>query len=254
MWPAIGAIGAAAVGAGTKVYGGMMADSATAAANASAMRQRKQDFKYRRKMDRKNIQLQKEFAQNSIRWKVADAEAAGISPLYALGAPAMSFSPVSAGGPGIVGQTPETGLANALADSGQDISRAIHATRTQSERDRAYVDSVHALQLQNMGLQNELLGSQIAKLAASANPPMPGISGGPVGELMDQKAETVPRLQGFGWDWITQNRTSSGQTLQQRYGDEGPIAWAAGVPALLDDLWRNSVLGRYVYGDWPFNK
>lgn len=252
MW---GPIIAAGVGAGAKLIAGSMADDATAAANATAARQRKQSVKYQRKMDRKNIELQKQFAQNSIRWKVADAEAAGIHPLYALGNQATSFSTVAGGGlSGGYGPTPETGMANALAESGQDISRAINATRTQTERDQAYLDSMRALQLQNMGLQNEVLSSQIAKLAASANPPMPGISGGPVADLVEGSAAPVSRLQAMGWDWITQNRTSGGQAFQERYGDEGPASWIAGVPALMDDLWRNSVLGRYVYGDWPFNR
>ena len=34
----------------------------------------------------KQYEMQKEFAQNGIRWKVADAKAAGIHPLAALGA------------------------------------------------------------------------------------------------------------------------------------------------------------------------
>ena len=42
-----------------------------------------------------NAALQREFAQNGIRWKVADAEAAGIHPLYALGAQTSPASPLS---------------------------------------------------------------------------------------------------------------------------------------------------------------
>ena len=42
--------------------------------------------------------LQREFAQNGIRWKVADAEAAGIHPLAALGAQTTPYQPVSIGG------------------------------------------------------------------------------------------------------------------------------------------------------------
>lgn len=41
---------------------------------------------------------QKEFAQNSIRWRVADAKAAGLHPLYALGAQGASYSPQAAVG------------------------------------------------------------------------------------------------------------------------------------------------------------
>ena len=42
----------------------------------------------------KNIKYQKQFAQHGIRWKVEDAKAAGLHPLYALGANTHSFTPV----------------------------------------------------------------------------------------------------------------------------------------------------------------
>lgn len=45
-----------------------------------------------------NARLQREFAQNSIRWKVNDAKMAGIHPTYALGAQGTSFSPMYSAG------------------------------------------------------------------------------------------------------------------------------------------------------------
>lgn len=64
MWSAIGAIGGALVG------GLMQSRSA-----------------------KKDRQQQMRGAQESIRWKVADARAANINPLFALGAPAYQFQP-----------------------------------------------------------------------------------------------------------------------------------------------------------------
>lgn len=98
----------------------------------------------------KNIAMQKEFAQNGIRWRVADAEKAGIHPLYAMGAQVTPFSPVSVGDGG-------------FAAAGQDLSRAYMATRTEPEKASAYQEASQALTLQNMELQNQLLASQIAK-------------------------------------------------------------------------------------------
>lgn len=43
----------------------------------------------------KNANLQREFAQNSIQWRVNDAKRAGIHPLYALGAQGSSYTPQS---------------------------------------------------------------------------------------------------------------------------------------------------------------
>lgn len=66
MWPAIGAIGGALIGAlGQK------------------------------SSNDENIEQQREFAQHGIRWKVEDAKAAGLHPLYALGGSGAAFQPSS---------------------------------------------------------------------------------------------------------------------------------------------------------------
>lgn len=105
----------------------------------------------------KNAEMQREFAQNGIRWKVADARAAGLHPLAALGAPTTSFSPMQVGSSG------------PSHDMGQDISRAISATATARER-----ATLNTLQEEHLGLQNDLLRSQIAKLnSAQVGPPLP---------------------------------------------------------------------------------
>lgn len=114
----------------------------------------------------RNIAMQKEFAQQGIRWKVEDAKAAGVHPLYALGAQTTSFAPVSVG---------STNLGTGLAQAGQDIGRAITATSTQGERATAFGEMAQKLQLDNMSLQNQLLASKLAQQRASLNPPMPAI-------------------------------------------------------------------------------
>lgn len=134
-----------------------------------------------------NYEMQKEFAKNGIRWKVADAKAAGIHPLAALGAQTASFAPIATGD--YMGQ--------AVADMGQNISRAIAAGQSkseraaelerqtqvqaqaqarQAERDRLDVEK-HKLDVTHMGLQNELLRSQIARFnSAQLGPGMPSAS------------------------------------------------------------------------------
>lgn len=117
----------------------------------------------------KNARMQKEFAQQGIRWKVADAKAAGIHPLAALGAPTTSFAPVNVGA--------GSHIAQGLASAGQDISRGIEATRTNSERLDAYTKTIQDLNIQRMGLENDLLSSQIAKIHQAGIPPaMPSTS------------------------------------------------------------------------------
>lgn len=137
----------ALIGAGANIIGGLLGKS-------SAEKQASQ-----------NIAMQKEFAQKGIQWKVEDAKAAGLHPLAALGAQTSSFSPISVGG---------DPLAAGISSAGQDISRAVDATRSQSQRLDAYGKTVQDLNLRRMGLENELLASQIAKInQAGTPPPMP---------------------------------------------------------------------------------
>lgn len=114
--------------------------------------------------------LQKEFAQNSIQWKVADAEKAGIHPIYALGGSGSTYSPST-----FVGSS-DTSVGSAVASSGQDISRALQATRTGDERASAFDKTVQALTVQKMGLENDLLASQVAKTRGQLGPPMPALT------------------------------------------------------------------------------
>lgn len=116
----------------------------------------------------KDRDMQKDFAQQGIRWKVEDAKKAGIHPLAALGAQTTSYSPVSVGGPS---------MASGLASAGQDISRAVDATRTNGEKVDAYAKTIQDLNVRRMGLENDLLASQIAKVnQAGTAPGMPSIA------------------------------------------------------------------------------
>lgn len=107
--------------------------------------------------------LQREFAQNGIQWKVEDAKKAGIHPLYALGASTSSYAPISVGSP----------LPQAMSQAGQDLSRAINATRSPGAQQDAFMATTQKLQLENMGLQNQLLASQIRKINQTSTPGIP---------------------------------------------------------------------------------
>jgi len=135
--------------------------------------------------------LQKQMAQNSIRWRVEDAKAAGIHPLYALGAPVMNSSPMVADFSG-------------LSNAGQNIMRAVEAARDSKERaiarnaqaaQTAVQQQADKLQLENMGLQNDYLRSQIARLGASQVPPpfpeMGSLGGSSGGRVQAQPATPI---------------------------------------------------------------
>lgn len=116
----------------------------------------------RERGQREEIENQKEFAQHGLRWKVADAKKAGLHPLAALGASTASYAPVGLG---------ENDTAASFSAAGQDLSRSIDATRTLPEKLDAFTQTSQQLTLQRMGLENELLASQIAKTRQAGNPP-----------------------------------------------------------------------------------
>lgn len=209
-------LGAAAITAGATLFGGKMTSDANASQNKLAAiynmtnqgldRQMQQanndylkdihreqfnydDYKFNETIRQANIDrdLQREYARNGIQWRVADARAAGIHPLAALGAQTSSPSAIQVGGgsspsapslgsyssPTVSPGTP-SGMGAAIASAGQDIGRAIAATSGESSRAAQVAEAQQGLQLQNLKLQNELLASQIAKTTgASVGPAMP---------------------------------------------------------------------------------
>lgn len=173
-----------------------------------------------------NRQMQLDFAQQGIRWKVDDAKAAGIHPLYALGANTVSYSPVSLGGGS------DSSLGNAMAAAGQDLSRAINTTRTSSERSSAFEKTVQNLTLQKMGLENDLLASQVAKLRQTPNPPIPsGSTPGPV--PVAEKFEDIPRLALGNGEFNVDRSVTNTDDATKRYGESADWWWGPYV------MWRD---------------
>lgn len=140
-----------------------------------------------------NYEHQKEFAQNGIRWKVADAKAAGLHPLAALGAQTAGYTPSA-----VVGDSPDFSF---LRDIGQDVGRAIDAKSTAAERaaNKAKIDQGTNLELEGKALDNDYKRAlirgetqdQALRLANAAvrsswsqqlPPPMPSLA--PDGSLM----------------------------------------------------------------------
>lgn len=110
-----------------------------------------------------NVKYQKQFAKNAIQWKVADAKAAGIHPLAALGANTHSFAPVQGGD------------WSGLAGAGQDLGRAIESRTTQKQRVDSYVRETQKLALERGRLENDVLradlASRLARVKQPGNPP-----------------------------------------------------------------------------------
>lgn len=179
----------------------------------------------------KQAALQKEFAQSGIQWKVKDAEAAGIHPLYALGANTVSYSPVSVG---------DGGIGKGLSDASQDLGRAAQAGLDHASRDKVATGRVAALQLERAGLENELLRTQIAKERSQIGPPLPSLAttaaipGQPATQLVTaggfpvkaddikQQPDTMPAagiVRPGGIPLRTNKYLSDAQDVEDRYGE-----------------------------------
>lgn len=135
---------------------------------------------------KKEAAMQREFAQNAIQWKVADAKKAGIHPLYALGAQTATYSPQAVGDFG-------------LSQAGQDIGRAIDSGLTSGERATRLSGRAAELQLQNMELQNQKLASEIA-LTTQAGTAPPPVTPNPIipgqGVVQTNPSENVSTMPG----------------------------------------------------------
>lgn len=121
------------------------------------------------KFNMAQLQFQKDMAHNQIQWRTADAKAAGLHPLFALGASPYSASPIPVSGDGGGGEF--------LSNMGQNISRAVGAGMTARQREkeaaalaaqntmeRKRQDILFRQQIENNELQNTFLAARIALL------------------------------------------------------------------------------------------
>lgn len=134
VWPAV-------IAAGAAIGGGLLS-------NRSARKQAAQQ-----------AALQREFAQNSIQWRTADAKAAGLHPLYAMGASPTPYSPT----------TYSDAMGPALASAGQSIARGYEVHQAQKNADRQYNKSLSDSKfMRNMAQNNMILQQQQLKAQINA--------------------------------------------------------------------------------------
>lgn len=113
---------------------------------------------------------QEEFARSGIQWRVADAKAAGVHPLFALGASPASFSPIMSQGTN-------------WSQIGQDISRAATASQDNDLRRQVLAaqvgsaDAAMARDYATASAQNALAAKTLQEMNVSGGvPSLPGPS------------------------------------------------------------------------------
>lgn len=116
VWPAIIAGGAALIGG--------------ALANRSNRKVADQTNALQQELSAEQTALQREFAQSGVQWRVEDAKAAGLHPLYALGGQITPYTPQA-----MQLMTPDqSALGRGIAEAGQSLGRAVQAQQSPSQR------------------------------------------------------------------------------------------------------------------------
>lgn len=240
------------ISAGASIIGGLFGKSSADKAAEANKKANAQQLAFAREQMERNEALQKEFAQSGVQWKAADAKAAGISPIYALGAPAVNFSPMSLG----YNPTPATGdnsMGAGIAGAGQDISRAINSTRSPNAKLQAFTDTMQAAQLDSIKLDNEQKRLHIASQIAKTN--QPGMSAG----IPDLAMPYAIDGQGNSGSGIkVQKQVSPGSPFDKTGATEGGVTpdvqfiktktgWAPAIPQPLQEAMEDDWIGK---GQW----
>lgn len=145
-------------------------------------------------MAQQNIDLQKEFARNGIRWRVADAKAAGIHPLAALGANTTSFSPVTAFQQG-------SNAGDSVALAGQNVGKMVSALPTTTDKVLTAIEidkqkaTLENMKLQNVGLREQIDANRKNQVISSQGV-LPGQADSEVG--VTRKNSELPYAQAPG--------------------------------------------------------
>lgn len=181
----------------------------------------------------KQAALQKEFAQNQLQWKAADAEKAGISKIFAMGAPTMSYSPVSTGDYGISSAGKILGEGIEGQQSGRGTTTGGKITGIAGEVARA--------QLEGLRIDNDIKRATLASKVALAT--QPGAGG-----VLDHDVTIGPE----GAELKRQLVPGSPGAPQKGYGTipevdmyRTPTGWAPAPPQNLSEVHENNALMRW---------
>lgn len=195
----------------------------------------------------KQARLQKQFAKKGIQWKVADAKAAGIHPLYALGANTISYQPQSVGG----------GLESALPQMGQDIGRAIDQNQSQSGKASTFLATQFAQQqLEGVKLDNDIkrarLASDIAKMGptlvqpGTPDPMMPPrlVDGQGNSAFVDPKDAFKLEKRITASSPYDPTGATEGGVLPEVMFTKTKSGWAVNIPQHLQEAYENDWWGK----------
>lgn len=152
-------------------------------------------------LQQREYERQKEFAQNQLQWRAADAEKAGLSKFAALGGQSSFYTPSYSGS--------SSGFGDAVAQAGQGVSRALETYALASQRE--------ALEGQRLDNENKSL------------------------ELMLKKQEFQNQQFNASWDFRFGNKGAikTFSKSDQEMMEDSVFATPARLQALIDTLDKN---------------
>lgn len=175
---------------------------------------------------KKQMAMQKEFAQNQLQWKAADAEKAGISKYFAMGAPTASYSPVNIG---------DYGVADAAKQLGSGIDSQGGAGSTTTAKFAGISAEIQKAQLDGLRIDNDIKRAELAsKINIGTQPGAGGIMdrevlSGPEGFKL--KKESAPASQEMG------HKSFGVSPEVDMY--RTPTGWAPQQPQALQEAFEN---------------
>jgi hypothetical protein len=178
-----------------------------------------------------NDQMQYDFAQHGLSWKIQDAAANGISPLAAIGAAGASASPAVAvmqSPPLVTPQftSPLSAAAAAIHVGSQNVSRGLSSEQSPTQK------ASDLLELARRSKENDLLDVQIA-LAKKNLITQPGTPPG-------IPSATVTVHNADGSDSVIPSEAAARGSHGELFG---PLLWSLhnGIIPSVQNLWQNTV-------------
>lgn len=176
--------------------------------------------------NRQEREMAREFAQHGIRWKVEDAKAAGLHPLYAVGAAGASYSPsISVTG----------GTGEAISRMGQNISRGVYSSATKEEREKHDLElAVLRSTIGENDARANYYNSEAARNAQAANVskpiPLPDVIKPKPDEVVSHRGGNPSSGAGTHPAYREYTISRHGLKMELPYSEEGPGESLENIP------------------------
>lgn len=186
------------------------------------------------------LRWQEQMDNTKIQRTQADAKAAGVHPLAAMGASLHSPAPI------VVGGRPD------YSSMGQNIGRALDTTMSGPQKADDYTKTVQALnvdrlKLENDVIRNQLVNSTVATIRQPSSAPTFNPSHDPASPVADLKAEKQDSYTLFGRTFKQNPDFSAAERIQNVFGE--PAEWPYALVKVLAELAHHGIdpnlKGRY---------